>query len=81
MDRGLVTGADRGADGVVVTIDRVVRSDADNAPSNGVINYNPTTYRYLVPTSVYDAAHVAVGDQVKLETDGVQVLSFDREDQ
>ena len=79
MDRGLVTSADRGPSGVVLTIDRVVLSDADNAPANGVINFNPTTYRYLVPTALYDAAHVSVGDRVKLETDGVQVLQFYRE--
>lgn len=79
MDRGLVKSTDRGADGVVVTIDRVALSDDANAPADGVINYNPTTYRYLVPTSVYDAAHVSVGDQVKLETDGLRVLQFYRE--
>jgi hypothetical protein len=77
MDRGIVRSTDRGADGDVVTIDRVVLS-ADQA--NGVINYNPTTYRYLVPTSLYDNAQVSVGDRVKLETDGVQVLQFYRED-
>lgn len=77
MDRGIVRSADRGTDGVVVAIDRVVRPDDQKSP---VINYNPTTYRYLVPTSVYDDAHVSVGDQVKLETDGVQVLQFYRED-
>lgn len=77
MDRGLVRSADAGADGVVVTIDRVVLSDAQ---ANPVINYNPTTYRYLVPTSLYDRAHVSIGDRVKLETDGVRVLQFYRED-
>ena len=77
MDRGIVRSTDRGADGVVVSLDRVVLSDA---AANPVINYNPTTYRYLVPTSLFDRAHVAVGDRVKLETDGVRVLQFYRED-
>jgi hypothetical protein len=76
MDRGILTSVDRAADGVTVTIDRVVLSETERVT---VVNLNPTTYRYLVPTSVYDAAHVSVGDRVKIETDGLQVLKLYRE--
>lgn len=76
MDRGIVRSAKSGPNGVTLTIDRVVLSQTK---TSDVINNNPTTYRYLVPTSVYDAAHVSVDDRVILETDGVQVLTLARE--
>jgi hypothetical protein len=76
MDRGIVKSARPGPAGVSVTIDRVVLAQTRR---DHVINVNPATYRYLVPTDVYAAAHVGVGDRVKLETDGREVLTLDRE--
>ena len=68
MDRGILRSADPRTDGVTITIDRVVAS------LDGPANLNPATYRYLVPTAIYNQAHASVGDQLLLETDGVRVL-------
>jgi hypothetical protein len=46
---------------------------------NVVIDNNPTTYAYVVPTAVYDDAQVSVGNRVLLRTDGQRVLKVVRD--
>ncbi len=74
MDRGIVVDVQRDPDRVTVTIDRVVLAAVDNHTT--VINNNPATYSYPVPTSLFDGAGVKVGDSVRLTTNGHTVLDF-----
>ena len=76
MDRGIIRSADRGSDGVTITLDRVVNVMNHNGAWVDYVNNNPTTYTYVIPTSIFDAANVSVGDRIVLETDGVRVLKL-----
>ena len=68
MDRGIVRTIDRTADGVRISLDRVVLSDS------GVVNNNPATYDYVIPTAVFDAQpNIHVGSQITLDGDGAVV--------
>jgi hypothetical protein len=70
MDRGYIRSVDRTASGVRISIDRVVSG------INGVVNNNPATYKYVIPTAMFDSAGVQVGSLVVVHTDGVTVRNF-----
>jgi hypothetical protein len=74
FDRGILRSAVRGPDGVTVMIDRVVRAWRDD--HFGYVNDSPKTYRYLVPTALFDGSGAHVGDHVSLATDGSSVFQF-----
>jgi hypothetical protein len=78
-DRGIVRSLTSAPGGVRVTIDRVVLAVNRYGARNVLVNNNPTTYTYLVPTAMFTTANVSVGQRVRLETDGVHVLTFGRD--
>jgi hypothetical protein len=77
MDRGIVRTIDRTNGGVRIALDRVV------ATHDGIINNNPATYDYTVPTQVFDrnqsGGKIKVGTQVYLFSDGSTVLDIYRD--
>jgi Predicted solute binding protein len=70
MDRGYLRSVEQTSAGVRISLDRVIRE------GQTVINPDRVTYRYLVPTTLFDAAHVHVGSLVYLASNGVEITKF-----
>jgi len=71
MDRGFVRGVHPTASGVRVELDHVVV--VRSGGSVHVANADRATVEYVVPASVWQAVKPAVGQRIKLWTDGRQV--------
>ena len=70
MDRGYIRSIDRTSAGVQIRLDRAVNT------SYGILNENPATYPYVIPTAMFDHAHLVVGSLGFLYTNGTTVTAI-----
>ena len=69
MDRGYIRSIDRTSAGVQIRLDRAVST------THGLLNQNPATYPYVIPTAIFDQAHLVVGSLGSLYTNGTSVTA------
>lgn len=70
MDRGYIRSIDRTSAGAQIRLDRAVST------LHGFLNENPATYLYVIPTAMFDQAHLVVGSLGELFTDGTTVTAI-----
>jgi hypothetical protein len=70
MDRGYIRSIKRTSAGVQIRLDRAVRTP------HRILNTNPATYPYLIPTRMFNQAHLVVGSLGSLFTNGTTVTQI-----